>query len=91
MLVSYVSFSSTLKMEAKCSSETSADFQWTTWRYSPEDRTVRNDRCENLKSCVVSTQNAGLYDLVMSFVGVRVMKCRWDGHVARMGEPRNGY
>jgi hypothetical protein len=26
-----------LKMEAICSSETSADFQWTTWRYIPED------------------------------------------------------
>jgi hypothetical protein len=33
-------------MEAKYSSETSVDFQRTTWRYAPEDRTPHN----NLKS-----------------------------------------
>jgi hypothetical protein len=27
-------------LEAKCSSETSDDFQRTTWRYIPEDRTL---------------------------------------------------
>jgi hypothetical protein len=27
-----------LKMEAKCSSETSVDIQWKTWRYNPEDK-----------------------------------------------------
>jgi hypothetical protein len=32
-----------------CSSETSVDFQRTTWRYSPENRTLHNHRCENLK------------------------------------------
>jgi hypothetical protein len=37
-------------MEAICSSETSVDSQRTTLRYIPEDRTVRNHRCENLKS-----------------------------------------
>jgi hypothetical protein len=31
-----------LKMEAACSSETLVDFQWTTWRYIPEDRTLHN-------------------------------------------------
>jgi hypothetical protein len=39
-------------------SETSVDFQRTTWRCIPEDsRTLHNQRCENLKSyilCVVS-------------------------------------
>jgi hypothetical protein len=30
--------------------ETSVDFQRTTRRYIPEDRTLHNHRCENLKS-----------------------------------------
>jgi hypothetical protein len=34
----------------RCSSETSVDFQRTTQRYTPEDRTLHNHRCENLKS-----------------------------------------
>jgi hypothetical protein len=41
---------SALKMEAICSSETSADFQRTTRRYIPKDGTLHNHRCENLKS-----------------------------------------
>jgi hypothetical protein len=40
---------SILKMEAKCYSETSVDFQRTTRRYMLEDNTVRNYSCENLK------------------------------------------
>jgi hypothetical protein len=39
-------------MEAICSSETSADFQRTTKRYIPEDSTLYNHRCENLKSFI---------------------------------------
>jgi hypothetical protein len=34
-------YSSTLKMEAICSSETSVEFQPTTWRYIPEESTLR--------------------------------------------------
>jgi hypothetical protein len=30
-----LAYSSTLKVEATCSSRKSADFQWTTWRYIP--------------------------------------------------------
>jgi hypothetical protein len=41
---------STLKMEAIFSSETSVDPQQTTRRYIPEDGTLHNHRCENLKS-----------------------------------------
>jgi hypothetical protein len=41
--------SSTLKMEAICSYETSVDTQLTTRRYIPEDNTHHNHRCENLK------------------------------------------
>jgi hypothetical protein len=43
-------FSSILKMEGTCSSETSVDFQRTTKRYIPEARALHNHRCENLKS-----------------------------------------
>jgi hypothetical protein len=46
---SYTSYS-TLNMEAKYSSETSVDFQRTTCLYIPEDRTLHNHRCDNLRS-----------------------------------------
>jgi hypothetical protein len=46
--------SSTLKMEVTYSSETSVDFQRTTRRYIPEERTLHNHRCENLNNVNVS-------------------------------------
>jgi hypothetical protein len=49
MLICCSSYSSTLKMEAICSSEMSVDFQWSTRRYILEDSTLHNHRCENLK------------------------------------------
>jgi hypothetical protein len=52
MLVSCLSYSLTLKMEVICSSGTSVDFQWTTWWYVPEDRTIHSHYSENLKSYV---------------------------------------
>jgi hypothetical protein len=52
-LVSCSAYSSTLKIEAICSSETSVDFQQTTRRYIPEDSTLHNHRCENLKSYII--------------------------------------
>jgi hypothetical protein len=42
-LVSFLAYSSTLKMEAKGSSEMSVDFQRTTRRYTPEDRTLHEE------------------------------------------------
>jgi hypothetical protein len=42
--------SSTLKMEAICSSETSVETQRTTRRHILEDDTLHNHHCENLKS-----------------------------------------
>jgi hypothetical protein len=36
-----------------CSSETSVQFQLTTRRYIPGDRTLRDHRCENLKSYIL--------------------------------------
>jgi hypothetical protein len=41
---------SALKKEAICFSETLVDFSRTTGRYIPEDSTLHNHRCENLKS-----------------------------------------
>jgi hypothetical protein len=40
IIVSYLAYFRTLKMEPTCSSETSADFQPITRRYIPEDRTL---------------------------------------------------
>jgi hypothetical protein len=42
--------SSTLKMEAICSSEMSVETRRTTRRHIPEGDTLHNHRCENLKS-----------------------------------------
>jgi hypothetical protein len=50
LLVSCLAYSSTLKMEATCSSEKWVGFQRTTRLYIPEGRTLSNHRCENLKS-----------------------------------------
>jgi hypothetical protein len=48
LLAEIISF--ILKMEAICSSETSVATQQTTGRHIPEDDTLHNHRCENLKS-----------------------------------------
>jgi hypothetical protein len=50
LLVSSLSYASTLKMKAIYSSVTSGDFQQTTGRYTPEDTTLQNHRCQNSKS-----------------------------------------
>jgi hypothetical protein len=48
-----MSQSSSVKASGKqISSETSVDFQRTTWRYVPEDITLHNQNCENLKSYI---------------------------------------
>jgi hypothetical protein len=41
-------------MEATYFSETSVDFQLTTWRYIPEYGTLHNQRSENLKPYIFS-------------------------------------
>jgi hypothetical protein len=50
MIISCLAYSSTLKMEAVCSSETSVDLHWTTRRYIPKDTTLHKHRCENLEA-----------------------------------------
>jgi hypothetical protein len=48
-LASCLNYSLTLMIEAVLSSETSVNSYRTTWRRTPEDSTLRNHRCENLK------------------------------------------
>jgi hypothetical protein len=50
-----LTYASTLKIEAMCSSETPVEFQWTTQRYIPENRDLHNHRCENLKSFTLTS------------------------------------
>jgi hypothetical protein len=57
MLVSCSAYSSTLKMEAICSSETSVDFQRNARRYIPEDSTVL--KCVDFKKW--KTENSVLF------------------------------
>jgi hypothetical protein len=54
---SFLAYSSTQKLQAACSSETSVDFQWTIWRYILEAGSLHNDCCENLKSYIILILN----------------------------------
>jgi hypothetical protein len=57
VLVSCLAYSSIMKMEDTCSSETSIDFQLTTRRYIPEARTLRI-------SCKLSKESELNYNLM---------------------------
>jgi hypothetical protein len=61
MLVSCLSYSSTLKMEMTCSSEMLIDFQQTTWLFIPEDTGLHNHRCENLIYYSLISKTTSLY------------------------------
>jgi hypothetical protein len=60
MLVSLLAYSSSLKMEATCSSEILFDFQRITRCSIPEDRTLHNHCCEDLKSYIVHNEKVKL-------------------------------
>jgi hypothetical protein len=53
LLAALLNYSTTLKMEAIPSSETSGTTQRTTRRHVPEEDTLQNHRCENLKSYII--------------------------------------
>jgi hypothetical protein len=55
MLASFSAYFSTPKMDAIYSFDTSVEFQHTTKRYVPEDSTIHDHRCENLKSYLAPT------------------------------------
>jgi hypothetical protein len=78
-LVSCSGYSSTLKMETVCSPETSIDFQRTTLRYIPENSTLRNHSCEDLKSCI------NIFNLCNSINNNRL---NWIRHIKRMEPER---
>jgi hypothetical protein len=65
ILVSCLDYSSTLKMEATCSPETSVNCQRTTRCYIPEDRTLYNHSCDNPTSYMFLVSN--LFCLFFSF------------------------
>jgi hypothetical protein len=67
---SCLAYSSTLKMVAICSSETSVDFQRSTRRYIPEDSTLHNHRCENLKSYFISLLNQPVRIAMLSYIAL---------------------
>jgi hypothetical protein len=61
MLVSRLAYSLTLSMEVTCSSETSIDF-------IPDDRTLQNRRCENLKSYRKPSRSQNMLEMVPTVV-----------------------
>jgi hypothetical protein len=69
MLVSCLTYSSTVKMEATCYSETSVEFQRTTRPYVPEDRNVG----EIIVSHILSLKQ---YSSMKSFVLVNPIHIR---------------
>jgi hypothetical protein len=71
-LVSCVAFSSTLRMEATCSSETSVDFQRTPGQSFPKDITHHNHRCKKFKSYINITGSYLVWHRVVWHIGTCV-------------------
>jgi hypothetical protein len=53
MLVSCLSYSSTLKVEAICFSKMSGDFQQNASHYTPQDRTLQTNKTGHILQCLV--------------------------------------
>jgi hypothetical protein len=70
-------------MEAIYSSKPSADFQWTARLYFPEDRTLHDDRRENLKSCKFFV--VGLCNGALDFSDYIVSNDRMFSELERLG------
>jgi hypothetical protein len=62
MLVCYLAYFSTPKIEVICSSETSMDFQRTRRRYMPEGRTIHKHGCENSAVLKICGSYGGRYE-----------------------------
>jgi hypothetical protein len=60
--------SSTLKMEAICFSETSVETQRTTRRHVPEDDTLYNHHCEDVKSYILNKLDFGNFRCTLNLV-----------------------
>jgi hypothetical protein len=76
-LVSCSSYSSSLKMETICSSETSVDLQRTVQRYIPENSTHLKDWCHNLKSYNDSDNDVNTFPTIFSEVSRRMSNQKW--------------
>jgi hypothetical protein len=64
---------SLLGLETICPTETSVDFQRSTWRHIPEDRTLYNHRCGNMKS-YAGARNQGGGEELGEYLHVKDMK-----------------
>jgi hypothetical protein len=74
-LVSCFAYYSNLKMEAAHSSENSIDFQRTKRYYIPEDRTVHNHRCENLKFYMDNVMLVYEWTIATSLLRIACTEC----------------
>jgi hypothetical protein len=70
MLVSCLTYTSTLKAEVACSSETSLDIRRTTRLYVPEDTTVLNHRRDNLEFWTILQTVAELWAQIALNCGI---------------------
>jgi hypothetical protein len=61
MVISYLAYISTLRIELIYSSDTSAEFLWAALRYIPEDIALHSHHCENLNPNFV--KNVGTWGL----------------------------
>jgi hypothetical protein len=59
-------------MEAICSSEKSVETQRTTRRHIPEDYTLHNHRCENLKSYKVYINDTATTIIVKTILNLQM-------------------
>jgi hypothetical protein len=69
-LVSCLTYSSIVKVEATCSSETSIDFQWPTRRYIPEDGTRHTSICFQSSIYVLGVWAVDLYEICRPIISL---------------------
>jgi hypothetical protein len=78
MLVSCSAYSSTLKIEAICSSEASVDIQRITWRYIPQDSTLQKKKYVEVTQCArCQMHNLRSFNLNREFIGCKAKRVKW--------------
>jgi hypothetical protein len=68
MLFSCLSYFSTLKKEATCSTWTLVGFQWITWRYIPEDSPLHFALCLSSVYTVTTSKESDIYISVPKYI-----------------------